>query len=215
MGAQGSWWLKVGLRYWPIVAVLTGLWVLHSGWTAILLYHAGIVVGLALRPRAFASLTRGWSWPLAGLSLLVAVGTWIAVWTLLPWFVGHDGLLKALGAAHLDDLWLFGVFALYFSTVHPILEELSWRELLHPKTAKPHLRDLEFAAYHVVVLQYLFPGRWLLMTVSVVSLVIAAWIWRALRERLGGLAIPAFSHALADLAIVSAAILGAFDIKTF
>ena len=199
-------WFKI-LRYWPIAAVVVGLGWFQNAWAAILLYHAGIVVGLVLRPRAFASLKRGWNWPLAGVSVIAALGTFGAVILLLGWIVSPQMPGDVFDCVGLGELPVLIVFAIYFSTIHPVLEELCWRELVHPSTARIHLRDFEFAAYHVVVLLPLFPGRWLFLGVCVISLVSAGWTWRILREKLGGLAIPAFSHALADLAIIFGAIL--------
>ncbi|MEM7014747.1 MAG: CPBP family glutamic-type intramembrane protease [Verrucomicrobiota bacterium] len=181
---------------------------LRSGWAAILLYHAGISVGLAMKPGAFSMVTRGWNWWFGVISVQIGVATYFSVYHLLEPLLGvNSEPLSPLPIALAD----FGLtphsmiaFAVYFSTIHPVFEELCWRELVCPDSQKPHVRDLEFAAYHVIVLQLLFPGCWLLTIISVSALITASWIWRFIRHRLKGLAVPVFSHALADCGIILA-----------
>lgn len=221
-------WLSIGLRYWPIIAILIGMGLLRSAWAAILLYHAGIAAGLAMKPRAFGAVTRGWNWWLGVVSVPIGAATFFSVYLLLkPLLSFHStlflpqtidiwrsrGSFPVLAALHefgLGSLASLGLFAIYFSTIHPILEELCWREFVVPDSQIPHLRDFEFAAYHVVVLQLLFPGCWLLTAISVSTLITASWMWRFLRHRLEGLAIPVFSHAAADCGIILAALMLAY-----
>lgn len=213
MGNQAfrRFWLGIGLRYWPWPAMLIGLWWLQSAWAAALIYHGGIILGLALRPSAFGKLFRGWNSIWAGLSLAAAVVIFFAVWFSAPLVTADPyAVPRAFQLTGLSSTGVFIAFALYSSLVNPILEELCWRELVHPAGGdlnRPHLRDFEFMAYHLFAVHFLFPGRLEMLAAAAVTLVSASWIWRMLRERLGGLAIPVLSHALADFAILCGAFL--------
>ena len=192
------------LRYWPIVAVATGMYLLESGWAAILLYHAGIYVAMSLTQTSWRQVGTGYRFlPATGLwlaGLIAAPATAI----LLPVFLGMSpeetrgallGGLDRVGLAG-NQFWLFVV---YLCLPHPAIEELGWRELLFVDSKFPHLRDFEFASYHLLVMHFLFPGAWLFFLVCFVCLATMGWIWRLLRIHFGGLAVPTWFHAGGDL----------------
>jgi len=189
----------------PYVAVLIGLYVLRSAWAAILLYHVGIVTVLAAGSsfRLVRVVRSGWrTGPAIVLGLagaLAGVTLWL-VWPIarLPGLDLADALARyeLVGA-----MWV--AFAIYFSAVHPVLEEVYWRYYLAPRTTNLHWTDIAFAGYHVLVLNLFLKPMWI--AVAFVTLVSAAWVWRVTANRLGGLGVPAISHTVADASIVIAA----------
>ena len=196
--------LIVFLRYWPIIGVFIGMYLMSSGWAAIFLYHSGIIAGL------IATRT-SWKKIYEGFRLVPALGLWIgglfaapAIVFLLPFFLGmspeevktvlHSGLEK-VGVSGFG----FWVFVAYLCLPHPSIEELGWREMQFVEARGLHLRDFEFASYHLLVMHYFFPGKWLFLLVCLVSLAIMSWIWRHLKMRYNGLAVPTWFHAGGDL----------------
>jgi len=187
----------------PTAAVLIGLHGLHGAWSAIALYHLGIVFVLIVRRREpVASLTRGLrplAWP--------AVAACAAVGLLLPVLWPRVALDPTGLRAALDDLglvgWRWPAFMAYYVLANPILEEVFWRDRLAPPTGRPHWRDLAFATYHGVVLWLFLEPGWILLALA--GLMLAAWVWRLMARRWGGLAAPVACHLAADLAIVLAA----------
>lgn len=199
------------LRYWPVVAVLAGLYGGSSAWAAILLYHAGIVWAIIRRPEVLPRLRQGacLSWMLMGGLGALVVSALSIRWG-LPLVLGHDAgrqLAEALSRFGVSGLGGFG-FAAYFVTVHPVLEECAWRGLIPGKNWLGDRSDLEFAAYHLVVLQRMFPGEWVMLLLALGCLVILAGFWRELARRSGGLALPVCVHAGADAGLL----LGAFGL---
>ena len=84
--------------------------------------------------------------------------------------------------------------------MNPVLEEWYWRGVLGSPSRMPTPNDAAFAGYHVLVLAVFVPWPWAL-AVAVV-LVGAAWLWRQLVARHGGLVIPVVTHAVADLSVI-------------
>ena len=192
------------LRYWPIIAVLIGLYVLNSGWAAIFLYHAGIVLTAILTKASWKSITRGMRW-------IPAIGLWImgvaaapAVVVLLPILLGMSAdevgaaLASGLSRAGMDGAQ-FWLFVIYLCLPHPPIEEMGWREVLYVDSPKLSFRDFEFASYHLLVMHYFFPYKWFFFLAILVSLAVVGWIWRRLKMHFHGLAVPTFFHAGGDL----------------
>jgi membrane protease YdiL (CAAX protease family) len=184
---------------------------MQSAWIAIIAYHVGTVAGLIARPAALQKLRSGFHPWLAGVAIPLGIGTfWIVRW-LLPWVIGIDadqlwmGMPGRLAAMGLSG-GLLTVFAVYFVTVHPVLEDLAWRGVLGDEATlkKRCAHDLCFAIYHVPVLLYMFPGAWLLAGISFVVLVGASVLWRQIANRTGGIQSVILHHAAADAGILAA-----------
>jgi len=198
----------VWLRYWPVVAVVLGMYVWTSAWLAILLYHAGILVAACRHPSAGHGLGRGGT--AAGMAFALGAGLLVGpvTWFALPVVLG-PGVGEAL-ALQLERFglngWSLAVFCVVFTTVHPLLEELAWRGMLGGDGAGFQRVDLEFAAYHQFVLHRLFPGEWVLLVLAMAGLTGIAWIWRRLAVRSDGLRLVVCVHAGADAGLLAAAL---------
>jgi len=188
----------------PCIPVLTGLYFLRSAWAAILLYHAVIVIYLFLTrsDRHRPALFQGWHAPAGiGLILLCACSGPLLV-ILWPVVENVQGSLSAA----LDSFGLKGVrwwlFAAYYVSMHPILEEIFWRDALAERNRRIDIADVAFAAYHVFVLLHFMVVPWVI--VVFVILVLVSSLWRRMAGRYHGLAIPVISHMTAGLGIMTA-----------
>jgi len=188
----------------PCIAVLAGLNCLRSAWAAILLYHAVIVIYLFLtrhdRPRT--ELFRGWKNASgAGLTLICACSGPLLV---LLWPVisnVNDGLSSALASFGLHGTSWY-LFAAYYVSLHPVLEELFWRNALGSSNRRIDIVDIAFAAYHVLVLVHFLKFPWVIIVFIILTLV--SLLWRRIAERYHGPAIPIISHIAAGLGIMTA-----------
>jgi membrane protease YdiL (CAAX protease family) len=109
---------------------------------------------------------------------------------------------ETLTSFHLSG-FSWWVFAAYYVTVHPVLEEIYWRGYLPGAHRSPAMVDVAFAGYHVLVLCLFVKLPWVLVSFGV--LLFAAWSWRRLAARYSGLGVAIAGHAAADLSIVAVA----------
>jgi hypothetical protein len=189
----------------PYAAVFFGLYVLRSAWATILLYHAGMVTLLRFggQESLLRSARQGWSAPAAAVTGIV-FGTCGLLLALLWGTISreHMNLGETLASFRLSGL-SWWVFAVYYVTVHPVLEEIYWRGYLPGVHRSSVAVDAAFAGYHVLVLCIFVKLPWVLVSFGV--LWFAAWSWRQLTARFSGLGVAIASHAAADLSIVAVA----------
>ena len=188
----------------PYAAVLLGLYVLRNAWAAILLYHAGMLVLLRLGGQGglLRAVRQGWSAPAAVVTGIVcASGSFLLA--LLWGTISREqvDLAETLTSLHLSGL-SWWVFAAYYVTVHPVLEEIFWRGYLTRAHRSPVVSDVAFAGYHVLVLCLFIRLPWVLVSFGV--LWFASWGWRQLTARYSGLGVAIASHAAADLSVIAA-----------
>lgn len=91
------------------------------------------------------------------------------------------------------------LFLLYFSLVHPILEEIYWRFILEFKDRLISLGEVLFSAYHFLVLIIFIRIEFAIL--CVITLILAARIWRYFRQVLKENLTIFVSHAVADFSI--------------
>jgi hypothetical protein len=201
------------LLVWPLLAVWVGLIGCHSAWAAILLYHAGVVVGLMIRPAALQKLRTGFDLRWAGSAIPLGIVAFFAVRLMLPSLLGLEpeelwrGMPSRLSTMGLSGISL-AAFAVYLVTIHPVIEDLAWCGLLADGTTSRGFRfhGFWFAIYHLPVLLFIFPGAWLLAGISFVVLLSASMLWRHIAGRTGGLQSVILQHAAADAGIMAAAV---------
>jgi len=188
----------------PAVAVLAGLELFKSAWAAILLYHAVTAAYIFLtrskRPRP--GLFYGWRWTSGPLLVLLCACTMPLLVLLWPYIEKSPESMESI----LASFGLSGpgrhLFAAYFVTVHPVLEELFWREAVVSREKGLDISDLAFSAYHVIVLIHFMGGPWVIAAFAV--LVFISWLWRRARRLNGGLAVPVISHVAAGAGLMAA-----------
>ncbi|RMF00138.1 MAG: CPBP family intramembrane metalloprotease [Chloroflexi bacterium] len=188
----------------PYLAVLVGLYIFSSAWLSILLYHAGIALALSVirgwEPGKLPSKLTEWLVLLPVVAGSAAAGLVIlTMWPVIKLVeLSLSAELVALGLT--GTVWT--IFIFYYFTVNPILEEQFWRGYLGQNSLRPTLADVWFAGYHVLVLVRFARLPW--VVASFLTLVAAAWFWRQLARRYGGLTFPILSHAAADAGIIGA-----------
>lgn len=190
----------------PFAAVGVGLYLLHSAWATILLYHAGMLAYLGLsRPAELKrELFSGWRTRVGGTLSISCAASGLALVLLWPIIQLEDTTIGATlvrFGLHGPAWW---IFVLYYSTFHPTLEEAFWRGSDLAQGATSRFADIAFGGYHALVLILFVRVEWALLTA--VLLMITAWAWRSIARRYGGFAIPIVSHVLADSSIMVAAI---------
>ncbi len=192
----------------PYVAVALGLYVLHSAWAALGLYHAGILACLLFvsEPKSDPgrlSVHRVWIVLAAG---LFAVGG-VAIYVLWP-YLSHGTSITDRLAAFWVTKHTWPLLAVYFCIVNSTLEEFFWRGRLMSHSLRPVACDFLFAGYHAFVILAFAEPIW---TIPVfIAVAFAGWLWRMLRVSTGGLAVPIITHIIADVSIAVAVHLRAF-----
>jgi hypothetical protein len=189
----------------PCAAVYAGLDIAGSAWSAILLYHA-VLVALFLVEREKADgpgLLAGWNVPVGTVLVVVSAlcgPLLILLWPLMDNTAGGMGGTLARFGLRGRSWWLFAV---YYVSVHPVLEELFWRGSRVRRIRGIAFADVAFAAYHAVVLRHFLGLPWIVLVFVVLTAV--SWLWRRVADHYNGLAVPLLSHAVADLGIMAAA----------
>jgi hypothetical protein len=197
--------LSTAVAVIPFAAVATGLFAAHSAWAAILLYHAGILAVLCTggRRRVFLKAFKGWCTAAGVAGAVTGAFAGIVIYVLWPYIETSNGglrfMLSRFGLT--GSSWI--AFAVYYATVHPLLEEMQWRGNDLSRGPGSSWLDAAFAGYHVLVLQYFISPLWI--AVSFLVLFLISWLWRTLAGRFDGLAVPLLSHTVADASIIIAA----------
>ncbi len=186
------------------VVVFVGLYIFKNAWTAILLYHLGIVLLLIIgsRKNLIKSIFAGWDLTVGLIAVAVCALSGPAILVCWEYMrLDQSALGTVLGNFGLHG-WSWYLFIIYFATVQPLLEELYWRRFPGRSRKWPCFTDLAFAGYHILVLVWFIKWPW--VTAAFVVLVMAGWTWRRIMHRFGGLAVPILSHIAADISIVTA-----------
>jgi len=188
----------------PYMAVFAGMYVLHSAWTAMLLYHLGIVLAISLHRRwdLLATLIRGFRGSILSGLIPVYLSAGIIIYFFWPVAgLEHLQLADALASFGLQPTSL-SIFVVYYCVVNSTLEELFWRGLLIDKSRLIGWSDLVFSGYHGLVMGLFVSWFW--VGLSFVLLAVGALIWRTVARRLGGLALPWLTHLAADTGVMAA-----------
>lgn len=187
----------------PYVAVLVGLYIFSNAWLTLGMYHFGITMFLIAHNRSIVltKVCRGWKSTYAAAAVVMSAMVFPIVFLLWPNMqLENVPLHLALPNVGLQGTsWV--VFMIYFSTVHPVLEELYWRGYLQSDHKYISWTDCAFAGYHLLVLAKFMKAPWLL--IAFIALTFVAGLWRYIAARLDGLIVPLLSHIVADASIVA------------
>lgn len=188
----------------PYIAVLIGMYLFQSAWLAILLYHIGVIGFLFFRKSTglWMRMGRGLGTPLLVPGLIVCAMAAPVVYFMWPWIAISENILPRWLAYYGLSGWAWWLLIPYFSIVHPILEELLWREIGSDCNPRICRQDLMFAGYHVLVLFQLVKTPWLILVFVVLTSSSIFWRWAA--RRFGGCLLPTLTHAVADAGVMIA-----------
>lgn len=191
----------------PYIAVSIGLYLFHNAWITFIAYHGCMLTFIIAygKEQHFKKLFAGFNWliaiPLAILSALIILLAFAIRENML---IDSEKITQTLAGFGLGNI-SFYLFALLFVTVHPLTEELFWRSF-HWDPCKTHWPiDVIFAGYHVLVMAFFVKWSGSLMIFAIIAA--TAILWRFCAEKLNGLATVFFSHIIADIAILTSAIL--------
>jgi len=194
-------------RFSPILlysGVAVGMYVLSSGWAAILGYHLAICLSLWAGRGwpLYTTLVRGWSTRHALPLIALCLGSGVLVALLWP-LIRQDGVVLSSSLERLGLTgWSWLAFMVYYSFVNPWLEELYWRSYYPSVVQRRGAADLFFAGYHLIVLAMFVEWPWMLVSLAV--LWATSHFWRLLARRRNGLGLPVAAHMAADLSIIIA-----------
>ncbi|MEW6029782.1 MAG: type II CAAX prenyl endopeptidase Rce1 family protein [Chloroflexota bacterium] len=184
----------------PYITVGIGLFAARNAWIALLGYHLGILILLALtgewRITGRFRIQNPFHAPIgAALGLLAGAG----VFVLWPFAEVSPNLHSTLHAWGLN-LHTWPPFILYFALVNPWLEESYWRGWLGGDSRLPILRDFWFSSFHLLVV-FPFVG-WFWLAFIFLVLASVGWLLRQAARREGSLLAPSVFHLTADASIL-------------
>lgn len=199
-------WMRI-FSLSPYIATYVGLYIFHNAIISLLIYHTWLAIALIIYRKNidYTNITQWKNKKLLLLSVIIALLSGVIVWFARDLMKNPDLILTStLTDFHLSKNILLP-FLLYFSTVHPILEEL-YRRFLLPSTAKYiSASDILFAWYHFEVLILFIQPEYAI--VCTIALIIVARIRRFFKNQLQEPGIVILSHAIADFSIFLAVIL--------
>jgi membrane protease YdiL (CAAX protease family) len=185
----------------PYLAVWAGLFFLKSAWLTLLGFHVAILIAIAIVrppiPIIILFKSKNLKWIL--ISVLFCSTSGIGLYFLWNMFGVAPNLPAQLQSIGLNSSSWFA-FITYFSLVNPFVEEYFWRGMLGSHSKKPHIGDVVFAGYHVLILWGKVQPLSILF--AVIILISAGWIWRQFSHEDGGLLAPVLGHMIADFSIL-------------
>lgn len=175
----------------PFIAFWLGVHQFQSAWASLIFYHLFLLFPLLIHRKQWRLQTLFQGFSFTWLLIHIAGCTGLFFWlTFLAKSLGFElaqsAALKSAGIG----------FVIYFILINPIFEEIFWRDLMAKKSRKLTLEDITFGAFHSVILQPFLP--WLYILGFVAMLTTIAWLWRQIRFKQQGLAIPWLGHTLGD-----------------
>lgn len=186
----------------PYAAVFLGLYVLRNAFLSILLYHAGVLTSIYIY-RKELDIKDVFSFNSKRLTLIISLICGLSgISILLIWdFIKLPGMDLT---RTMSEIGLTGntkvLFLIYFSTIHPFVEELFWRFLLKTRAKYISMDDVLFALYHVMVLAMFLKFQYIV--ICFIALIIVARFWRYLQHNLSENMAVILSHAVADFSIM-------------
>jgi len=194
--------MKLLAAFVPYVAVGVGMYVFHSAWLAVLLYHLGVISFLLCRKPAGLGrrMWAGMKSPLVIPGMLACALAGPVVYFMWPSFAVLDPTLPEWLASYGLTGFAWLLLIPYFSLVHPVFEEVHWRGISMGRVTGICWQDLLFAGYHVLVLFQVIYWPWLFLVFGILAGSSVFWRWAA--DRFGGYGLPILTHAAADAAVV-------------
>jgi len=216
MGVEQSWDRSLRTRWFipPLITCLmsacvigAGLFFLHSGWVAILLYHSILLGSLIIWRRGEKPeiILRGFH--IGAVIGLVSLSFGMG-WMFYE-FIQHldphgTYVIKQLSRTGLTPLGVIP-FLVYVSTINPALEEFYWRR--NYATPGGWVHDVFYALLHAPMFIYFGKLTPVQAMLPVVGLILAGALWRAVARKVDGLASSIIGHGSGDFAMLLAIVL--------
>ncbi|TSA35864.1 MAG: CPBP family intramembrane metalloprotease [Verrucomicrobiaceae bacterium] len=188
-----------------VCAIGAGLYFLHSGWAAILLYHSVLLCSLIIGKRAEKPgiILRGFHMGAVIGLVSLSLGMGWMFYEFIQHLDPHGSyVLKQFSRAGLTGMIPFLV---YSSTINPVLEEFYWRQ----NFASPGgwMNDVFYALLHTPMFLYFGRLTPVQAILPVLGLVLAGALWRAVARKVDGLASSIIGHGSGDFAMLLAIVL--------
>lgn len=213
----------IGYGFAATLAIFYGLVERHSLFSTFVVFHVVVCLGIPLVHGWWeGSLVDNWrrAWgrfekrgALFGtaLGVLLFTGILSGIGLILDKEERSDEIRRVLALWDLDGRWIWW-FSFYLVIVNSLLEELFWRGFVLQRLSHVLSRSVAillssffFSLYHLIVATILFGVKWgALMTLLVFGIGI---IWGWMKGMFPSVYPTWFSHMLADLGIVTAALL--------
>lgn len=185
------------------LAVGMGLFLFHSAWITLLVFHLVIVTSLLLAKPAlplrilFTSTDIKW----IVFTVLLCGSSGIIVYFLWD----YTGMVTSL-SLQTETLGLnsstWPLFILYFSLANPLIEEYFWRGYLGSPTEDLYISDFAYSGFHGLILWNRMKTDGIAYMLAI--LVLAGWFWRQIARKDRGLLAPVLGHMAADFSILLA-----------
>lgn len=166
----------------PYLATITGMYIYSNAFVALFLYHLCLAIAIIMfrTEIPFSTLFNTENKTLLIIAIILCALAGSIVWISRP-FIKQPHITAAhqLATFGLSHSSLF-LFLIYFSTIHPVLEELYRRFVLPSSSSHISRSDLLFASYHVLVLLFFLQPYYALLAIPALATV--AWIWRHIKN---------------------------------
>mgnify|MGYP000297658849 CR=1 FL=1 len=187
----------------PYWAVVLGLYVFKNVFVALAIYYSAISFYLFINggKGLLKSILSGWNYSAAAGSAIVCACSGVAIFLLWPYArLENVNLVSTLAEYGLSGAACY-IFVATATILNPLLEELFWRGCFENEPTRPAFIDVVFAGYHVLALVLVINAP---ITISAfVILFAASWLFRFMKHKFGGLAVPYVAHLTADISIVA------------
>ena len=186
----------------PYIGVVLGLYILKNAFLSIIIYHLGLITAIILfrKKISFGKISVVNNRPL----LLVSVIACSLSGLLLYWLWDTVKLPTLNLSEVMATFGLVGptkiVFLIYYSTIHPILEELYWRFILDPKDRFFSLSEFLFSTYHILVIGLFVKIEYVILIFLI--LLCVARIWRYFIQSKQERLLVLLTHTVADFSIM-------------
>lgn len=186
----------------PYIGVIIGLYIFKNAFLSIFIYNAGLLLAVLIKKNNLQLKEIIIVKNIKLLILLTFICTLAGPFLYLLW--NYIKLPNSILSVKMSEFGLIGnskfIFLIYFSTIHPFLEEYYWRFSINSNKRILSIHEILFAFYHVLVLLFFIKSFFII--ICFIVLLIIARFWRYLHNKHSENLIVLVSHAVADFSIM-------------
>jgi len=188
----------------PYVSVALGMYIYKNAYLSLFLYNSLMLLAIILNKNeiSFEIILKRKNKGLLLLTSLLSAASGIILFFIWPLIKRDTAEISEMLALYKITPSNILLLVLYFSFIHPTIEELYWRYVLKPQRTILSLSEIAFAAYHAFVLVQFVSIPFTL--IAFIGLAIVARIWRYFIDELNENFAVILSHTIADFSIISA-----------